>query len=61
MDAGAGDEVEGPLPRKKEKAADEVDGLEDWYRLDGTVEGLGEEVPQDLGPEVPFYRSGNLV
>jgi hypothetical protein len=57
----AGDEVEGPLEGEHKQAEDEVDGLQDGDGLHGSVEGLGEEVPEDLGPEEAFDSGGDLV
>lgn len=61
MDAGSGEEGEGPLQGDHSHAEDQVDGLEDGGGLDGGVERLGEEVPEDLGPEVALDGGTDLV
>jgi hypothetical protein len=35
--------------------------LEDWERLHCSVEVLGEEIPEDLGPEESLDCGGYLV
>ena len=40
---------------------DEVEDLEDRERFDGWVEGRGQEVPEDFGPEETFEGGGDLV
>lgn len=51
MQSGAGEETEWPLPGKAEESHQHVDDLECGYGLDGAIEVLCEEVPEDLGPE----------
>lgn len=48
----AGDEGDWVLPQQGEEAEDEVEALQDGNGFDGRVEGFGEEVPEDFGPEV---------
>ena len=47
----AREEGERPLPREADDAEDEVYDLEDGEGLNGRVQVLGQEVPEDLGPE----------
>lgn len=61
MDGGAGDEAERPLEGDHAQAADEVDDLQRGDGSHGPVEGSREEVPEDLGPDEAFDRSGDLV
>ena len=61
MDGGARDEAEGPLEGEHAQAEDEVDDLQDGYGLDGPVEGLCEEVPEDLGPDEALDRGAYLI
>lgn len=61
MDEGAGHEAERPLPRQPCEAEDEIGDLQDRDRLDSAVKGLGQEVPEDLGPEEALKSSGDLV
>lgn len=61
MDRGARNLLKRPLPSECEEAEEQVDGLEDGYRLDGAVEVLGEEVPEDLRPEEALESCGYLV
>lgn len=61
MDAGAGEQGEGPLQGDHGDAEDEVDDLEDGEGLDGDVERLGEEVPEDLGPDEALDGGADLV
>lgn len=35
--------------------------MEDWDWLDGAVEVLGCEIPEDLGPEESFHRRCDLI
>lgn len=61
MDASACEERKWPFVAEAEDAEEEVDDLEcgDWFY--GAVKILGEEVPEDLGPEKGFYCGGYLV
>ncbi|KAH6610863.1 hypothetical protein Trco_000883 [Trichoderma cornu-damae] len=61
VDAGAGNEGEGPFQGEHGHAQEQVDDLEDGGGLDGGVERLGEEVPEDLGPEEALDSGANLV
>lgn len=61
VDGGAGDEAEGPLEADDEEAEEEVDELQRGEGLHGAVEGLGEEIPEDFGPEEAMYGSGDLI
>jgi hypothetical protein len=58
---GAGERLDRQLEREHAEAEDGVDELQDRDGLDGAVEVGGEEVPEDLGPEVALERSGDLV
>lgn len=46
------DEGAGVFPPQREEAEEEVEGLQDREGLYGGVEGLGQEVPEDFGPEI---------
>lgn len=61
MDGCAGDEKEGPFPSKTDDAEEEVEDLQYRCGLDGAVEVLGQEVPEDFGPEETFEGGGDLV
>lgn len=61
MDAGPREEGEGPLQGEHGDAKDQVDGLQDGGGPDGGVEGVCEEVPEDLGPEVALDGGADLV
>lgn len=61
MECAAGDKPEGPFQRHHEETKQQVDELQDRYRFDGTVEGLGEEIPEDLGPKEAFYGGSYLI
>lgn len=61
VEARAGKETDGPLPGQTDKTHDDVDDLEYGKGLDGAVEILGQEVPEDLGPEEGFDSCGYLV
>jgi hypothetical protein len=58
---GAGERLEGQLEGEHAEAENGVDGLQDGDGLDGAVEVGGQEVPEDLGPEVALERGGDLV
>ena len=57
----AGDEPERPLPGQTDESEYHVHNLEDGNGLHGGVEVLGEEVPEDFGPEEAFEGGGDLV
>lgn len=61
MQACAREQRQRPFPRQADDAQDDVDDLQDGERLHGRVEVLGQEVPEDLGPEEGFQRGGYLV
>jgi len=61
VDGGAGDELQWPFVGQAHEAEDEVYDLKSGERLDGAIEVLGEEVPEDLGPEEAFNRGTDLV
>ena len=61
MQAATGEESDGPLPRQAQDAHQDVDNLEGGHGLDGAVEVLGQEVPEDLGPEEGFDGGAYLV
>jgi len=56
-----GDEGGWVFPEQREEAEEEVEALEDGDGFDGGVEGLGEEVPEDFGPEDGVEGGGELV
>lgn len=56
-----GDEGGWVFPEQREEAEEEVEALEDGDGFDGGVEGLGEEVPEDFGPEDGVQGGGELV
>ncbi len=57
----AGDERQRPFPGETDDAQDEIENLEDGDGAHSAVEGFGEEIPEDLGPEEPFQGGGDLV
>lgn len=61
VEAGAGEEAEGPLPGEADEAHDDVDDLEGGHGLDGDIEVLGQKVPEDLGPKKGLDAGGDLV
>jgi len=61
MKGSAGDESQWPFPGEDNDTKEEVDDLEDGDRLYGSIEVLGEEIPEDLGPEETFHCSSDLV
>ena len=40
-----------PLPAQDDEGEEQIEDLENGDGLDGAVEVLGEEVPEDFGPE----------
>lgn len=61
MQSGLCNQAQRPLPEEYQDAEDEVDDLQEGYRLHSAIEVFGEEVPEYLGPEEAFYRRGDLV
>lgn len=61
MHTRSGDEGKRPLIATADNAEDHVDDLERGNRFDGTVEVLGEEVPEDLGPEEAVEACCDLI
>lgn len=61
MQTGAGEKGQWPFPGERDDAEEKVDDLEDWEGFYGRVEVLGEEVPEDFGPEEGFEGSCYLV
>lgn len=61
MECGIGDGFERPFPSKTQDAEDDVDDLQRRDGLDCSVEILGEEVPEDLGPEETLDPGGHLI
>ena len=51
MEPGFEEPGQGPLPAEDEEGEEQVEDLQDGHGLDGAVEVLGQEVPEDLGPE----------
>ena len=61
VQAGPGEEADRPLPCEEDQAKGQIYRLKDRYRFDGRIERFGDEVPEYLGPEIPFHRGSNLV
>ena len=61
VQTSSGDEGEGVLHGDAGESEDQVDDLQDGEGLDGTVEVLCEEVPEDLWPEEGLEGSSHLV
>jgi hypothetical protein len=61
VQAGAREETQGPLPAQPDNAQDDVEDLESGDLGHSAVEVLGEEVPEDLGPEDGFNAGAYLV
>lgn len=61
MESSSGNKAERPFVGNAEEAKEEVEDLEGGNRLDSAVEILGEEVPENLGPEEAMDSSQNLV
>jgi hypothetical protein len=61
VDSGAGDEFERPFVGEPNEAEQEVDDLENGEGLYSAIEVLGEEIPEDFGPEEAFDCGGDLV
>ena len=54
------EELQRPLPGEAEQTHDKVEDLEDGDGLDGAVEIMGHEVPENLGPDEAFDRAADL-
>ena len=50
----SGKDPERPFPGEAKDTEEEIYDLEDGYWLNGPIEILGKEVPEDLGPEEAF-------
>jgi len=61
VQTSAGEKRQRPLPGKTDDTKQEVEDLQDGHGLDGGIEVLCEEVPEDLWPEKGFYRSADLI
>jgi hypothetical protein len=61
VDGRTGDEADGPFPRHQHKTYYQVDDLKNRHRLDCPIQGLGEKVPEDLGPEKAMETGSSLV
>lgn len=61
VDRAAGDERHGPFEGHHEHRHDQIDNLQYRYRLDGRIQGLGQKVPKDLGPEEALESGSKLV
>lgn len=61
MDVGVFEVFERVFVGEASETENEVEDLKnrDWFY--GAVEVLGEEVPEDFGPDEAFYRSADLV
>jgi hypothetical protein len=57
----SGHETKGPLKCEHKESEDKIDSLQHGNRFDGSIEGLGEEIPEDLRPEEAFNSSSNLI
>ena len=55
-----GHEFQRPLHRESEETKANVDDLQVRHRVDQDVEIIGEEVPENLGPEETLDTSANL-
>lgn len=55
MESRACEQRQRPFPSEGDDAEEEIDDLQNGDAAgDGAVEVLGEEVPEDLGPEETF-------
>lgn len=61
VDSRARYEANRPFQGEHKKTENEVDCLESRNRSDGSVQCPGQEVPEDLGPEVALNGSCDLV
>jgi len=61
VEGGSREGLERVFPGQSEEAEEEVDDLEDGDGFDGGVEGFGEEVEEDFGPEEGGEGGGDLV
>lgn len=61
MQSRTGEHSERPLPCETDDTHDDVDDLKDRYGLNAAIEILGQEVPEDLGPEEGFDCRADLV
>lgn len=61
MQTAAGEQRQWPFPGDTDYAEDNVENLQDGNGLDGAIEVLGEEIPEDLGPEEAVETGGYLV
>lgn len=61
MDGAAGEETEWPFPGEHEECHDHVDDLEEGEGFYCVIEVLGQEVPEDFGPEESFEGGCALV
>jgi hypothetical protein len=51
VDSGSSNKTKRPFPSKHDDTKDDVDYLKRGDGFDGSIEVLGEEIPEDLGPE----------
>jgi hypothetical protein len=61
VDGGSGEEGQRPFVGKAKDPQEEVYDLECRDGLYSAVKVLGQEVPEDFGPEEPFDCGGDLV
>jgi hypothetical protein len=61
MQTTAGEQGQWPFPGDTDYAEDDVENLQDGNGLDGAIEVLGEEIPEDLGPEETVEAGSYLV
>ena len=61
MDRGSRKEAGWPFEQKSHDSEHKIDNLQDRKRLDGHIEVLGEEIPEDFGPEEAFEGCSDLI
>lgn len=61
MQARTSEQRQGPFPGETNDTENYIEDLQDRNGLDGAIEVLGEEIPEDLGPEEAVEPSAYLV
>ena len=61
MDHGTSELLQRPFPREAYYPKDDIKDLQDRDRFDSAIKVLGQEVPEDLGPEEAVDASGDLI
>lgn len=61
MQSRTGEQGQRPFPCETNNSEDHVDNLQYGYGLDGAIEVLSEEIPEDLGPEEAVETSAYLI